>query len=198
MGRIQLTVVAAAAALVLMVSPADAKPKRSCGPRSADTVARSDSGRVFTRTRRVDETTYMAACLFRGGRPVVLSEDPDGGSGVSWNPGPFVLAGRFVAFVDGSCMFESCGGRFNVVDIKRRRLIRSEPDFRGEASRIVLTFSGLAAALAGDYSGAEYVETLDRRGASTVDRGADLSSLTLDGHRVGWLHDGEPRIARLR
>jgi hypothetical protein len=197
MGRIQLTVVAAAA-LVLMVSPADAKPKRSCGPRSADTVARSDSGRVFTRTRRVDETTYMAACLFRGGRPVVLSEDPDGGSGVSWNPGPFVLAGRFVAFVDGSCMFESCGGRFNVVDIKRRRLIRSEPDFRGEASRIVLTFSGLAAALAGDYSGAEYVETLDRRGASTVDRGADLSSLTLDGHRVGWLHDGEPRIARLR
>jgi hypothetical protein len=197
MGRIQLTVVAAAA-LVLMVSPADAKPKRSCGPRSADTVARSDSGRVFTRTRRVDETTYMAACLFRGGRPVVLSEDPDGGSGVSWNPGPFVLAGRFVAFVDGSCMFESCGGRFNVVDIKRRRVVRSEPDFRGEASRIVLTFSGLAAALAGDYSGGEYVETLDRRGASTVDRGADLSSLTLDGHRVGWLHDGEPRIARLR
>jgi hypothetical protein len=198
MGRIQLTVVAAAAALVLMVSPADAKPKRSCGPRSAGTVARSDSGRVFTRTRRVDETTYMAACLFRGGRPIVLSEDPDGGSGVSWNPGPFVLAGRFVAFVDGSCMLESCGGSFEVVDIKRRRLVRSEPDFRGEASRIVLTFSGLAAALAGDYSGAEYVETLDRRGPSTVDRGPDLSSLTLDGHRVGWLHDGEPRIARLR
>src|SRR5690348_17236658 len=99
MGRIQLTVVAAAA-LVLMASPADAKPRRSCGPHSADTVTRSRYGRVFTATRRVDEVDYVAACLFRGGRPVVLSEDPDGGSGVSWEPGPFVLAGRFVAFVD--------------------------------------------------------------------------------------------------
>src|SRR3954447_21965624 len=154
MGR--LTAMLAAAALLLTAAPGEAKPRRSCGPRSAETLARSDSGRVFTRTRHVDETTYVAACLFRGGRPVVLSEDPDGGSGVSWEPGPFVLAGRFVAFVDGSCMFDSCGGSFNVVDIRRRRLVRSEPDFRGEASRIVLTFSGLAAALAGDYSGGEY------------------------------------------
>jgi hypothetical protein len=198
MRRVLIVLVTVAVAPLLVAAPGDAASKRSCGPRSARTVTRSEYGRVFTRTRAVDETDYVAACLFRGGRPIVLSEDPDGGSGVSWSPGPFVLAGRFVAFVDGSCMFDACGGSFEVVDVKRRRLVRSEPDFRGEASRIVLTFSGLAAALAGDYSGADYVETLDRRGASTVDRGADLRSLTLEGHRLGWLHDGEPRIARLR
>src|SRR3954447_23840640 len=150
MGR--LTAMLAAAALLLTAAPGEAKPRRSCGPRSAETLARSDSGRVFTRTRHVDETTYVAARLFRGGRPVVLSEDPDRGSGVSREPGPFVLAGRLVAFVDGSCVFEACGGRFEIVDVKRRRVVRSDPDFRGQASRIVVTFSGLAAALAGDYS----------------------------------------------
>jgi hypothetical protein len=188
MGRV--LVVIAAAALLLVAARGEAEPPRSCGPRSAHTVARSDYGRVYESGSRV------AACLFRGGRPVVLSEDPDGGSGVSWSPGPFVLAGRFVVFVDGSCQFDNCGGSFEVVDIKRRRVVRTDA-LNGEAHRIVLTYSGLAAVLARANGGEYYIDTLYRRGTTHVDAGEDLRSLTLEG-RVSWLHDGEPRIARLR
>jgi hypothetical protein len=194
----RLPIAVALVAVMLPVVPSSAASKRTCGPKKAQTEVTSRYGRVYGYDDPGDpDTSYVAACLFRGGKPVVLTEFTFGAGGVGSIGGPYVLAGRFVAYADGICQAD-CRYSLNVIDLKRRRVTRSTAPRSGEPVKIVATFSGLAAVLGKSDNSQYYVEVLDKAGAVELDRGYDLRSLSLARHTLRWLHDGAERTYELR
>jgi len=192
-----LIAVALVAAMLPIVS-SSAASKRTCGPRKAETAVTSRYARVYGYADPDDsDTSYVAACLFRGGKPVVLSEFTFGAGGVGSVGGPYVLAGRFVAYADGICQ-TSCQYGLIVIDLKRRRVTRHTAPLTGQPVRIVATFSGLAAVLGKSENSEYYVEVLDKAGAVELDRGYNLRTLSLAGHTIRWKHDSAPRSYELR
>jgi hypothetical protein len=192
--------IAIAALLAFMVATADASSaNRTCGRSHAKTEVSSRYGRVYGYTDPNDpDTSYVAGCLFRGPRPVVLSQFTFGAGGVSPVSGPYVLAGRFVAYADGLCLSGACGHNLIVTNLKRRRAVRSSSQMDGEPVKIVSTFSGLTGELARLPNSERHVVALDRSGARELDRGFAVRALSLHGHTLRWLHDGQPRSAELR
>jgi hypothetical protein len=86
-----------------------------CFPKSARTVAKGASGRVFT----LRGTTY--ACLFSAGRPLELGESDD----ESYFPQRPVINGRYAAYAMTYCVIDSCKSFIEIVDVKRRRVFRA-------------------------------------------------------------------------
>src|SRR3954454_18978889 len=162
----------ALATLLLAAAPADAARTRSCGPKSAPTVAQSSTIRVYGKEQD------FAACWRRSRvKPVDLYYGA---------LGPLRLRGRYVAYVSRSCA-DGCGLRLEIVDVKRGESVESTDVLPGTVRTLVATRGGAAAFLVDD-KGTRYIQKIDSLGPEEIDRGPEVHSLTLHGGRLQWLH----------
>src|SRR3954449_4224534 len=160
------------ATLLLAAAPADAARTRSCGPKSAPTVAQSSTIRVYGKEQD------FAACWRRSRvKPVDLYYGA---------LGPLRLRGRYVAYVSRSCA-DGCGLRLEIVDVKRGESVESTDVLPGTVRTLVATRGGAAAFLVDD-KGTRYIQKLDSLGPEEIDRGPEVHSLTLHRGRLHWLH----------
>src|SRR3954453_14433889 len=165
------------ATVLLTASPAGAAPRHNCGPRSAPTVAQSDTIRVYGKNQD------FAACWRRSRvKPVELYYGA---------LGPLRLRGRYVAYVSRSCEY-GCGLRVDIVDVKRGESVESTDLLQGTVRTLVATRGGAAAFLV-DNEGTRYIQKLDALGPEEMDRGPEVHSLTLHRGRLHWLHGTTPR-----
>jgi hypothetical protein len=194
----RLCTIALATVLALAASTtAGAAHKRTCGPREASTAAKSASMRVY-----YDNDDYYYACLYRGGKSVLLGQGFLGeGSGPPVDLGHWRFAGRYLGFITDYEAGPASGPSFTftVVDVRRRKVVHKFEVPHGSYGRTVVTFSGRAALVFFPTmempSGTpdRRLVTLDAQGSNERDRGAHVHDLTLQGRTIHWLHGNESR-----
>jgi hypothetical protein len=180
-----------------------------CRPAHTTTVAQTKSTRVFRSTRYKYPATF--ACLFSRYRAWFLDE-PTG----SLARGPFVLNGRYIAYVTEIAVEEAGPYRFflRVVDASRHDRVRRQfarsvagaaldprPDEQlPTIARIALTARGHLA-WSHVTHGTNQLLLLDAAGSRLLDQGpgADVYSLRLcqGNHSACWTSNGESRSAAL-
>jgi hypothetical protein len=196
-------------------APAVAAGATRCPPASARVIAHGGAVRVYTLGARTPASTRIEACLTgRGTRMTLLA--PVKGSPLHRSLGGFAFAGTKLAYVQDEFGVDSGSLSIVVVDIARRRVLRTLRGVGGyvdagiggssNVADVVLTAKGSVAWITethGPHGTPRLTVAVHAATATgairTLDEGSDIEagSLTLSAGMVAWSRAGVERRAPL-
>lgn len=185
--RARLSVVVVALGALVLVPAAPAQGATKCTARKAQTLLDSGSARVFV-TPRSDTTGRVYGCLYSKNRNFVLGIEGDCDP---QSVDQFVLAGRFVAYVESFCNIDASDDYVVVKDLRTGRNKYRTISATGQApdaepstlvSQLVLSRTGSVAWIA-DWdanSGSSTPHPNDDRQVRKLEPGAPAGGTLLD------------------
>ena len=185
-------------------------PFSGCRSQPAKTLLQNDDARIFNQ-RKIFYGYYFLpvayGCLFSVDKRFELGlDDPSGATGNSDSSDArdFQLAGTYTAYVLSYVGAVIGSDQVNVVDLRDGTRVTPSSPQPMIVRELVLKDNGSVAWIQNSYdSKEEEVWTHDALGdrkldsAPPRDNARPITSLTLTGSTLSWLHDGEPRSATL-